>query len=98
MRVAIDAQLARGSATGIGEYLAGLIPALRARADLEVVPLDTRAFDPWRFDRRVLWDQVLLPLAARRALQRSSGLPRLQRWSGCGRWRSLPLIGDPGPA
>jgi glycosyltransferase involved in cell wall biosynthesis len=66
LRVAIDAQLTHGSATGIGEYLAGLIPALRARGDLEILPLDAPAFDPWRFDRRVVWDQVLLPLAARR--------------------------------
>jgi glycosyltransferase involved in cell wall biosynthesis len=67
LRVAIDAQLARGSATGIGEYLAGLIPALRARRDFEIVALDAPELDPWRFDRRFLWDQVLLPLAARRA-------------------------------
>jgi len=67
LKVAIDAQLARGSATGIGEYLAGLIPALRACADLEIVALEAPALDPWRFDRRVAWDQVLLPLAAWRA-------------------------------
>ena len=67
LRVGIDAQLARGSATGIGEYLGGLIAALRERDELEVVTLDRAGFDPWRFDRRVVWDQVGLPLAARRA-------------------------------
>jgi glycosyltransferase involved in cell wall biosynthesis len=63
LRVGIDAQLARGSATGIGEYLAGLIPALRG-AGVEAVALDSARLDPWRFDRRVLWDQVLLPIRA----------------------------------
>jgi glycosyltransferase involved in cell wall biosynthesis len=66
LRVGIDAQLARGNATGIGEYLAGLIPALR-RLGVEVVALETARLDPWRFDRRVAWDQVLLPIAAARA-------------------------------
>ena len=66
MKCGIDAQLAAGTATGIGEYVRGLIPALREIG----VDLDALAFpalDPWRFDRRVLWDQVLLPLAAMRA-------------------------------
>jgi glycosyltransferase involved in cell wall biosynthesis len=35
--------------------------------DLDVVALQAPGLDPWRFDRRVLWDQVLLPLAATRA-------------------------------
>ncbi len=47
--------------------MAGLIPALAARSDLEVVALDAPALDPWRFDRRLVWDQIALPLAARRA-------------------------------
>ena len=67
MKVGIDAQLARGTATGIGEYVCGLIAALRENTALEIVPLQSARFDPWRFDRRVLWDQVLLPLAAARA-------------------------------
>ncbi len=66
MRVGLDVQLARGTATGIGEYARGLLGALRASGS-DVVALEAAAFDPWRFDRRVLWDQVLLPLAARRA-------------------------------
>ncbi|GAC1304384.1 MAG: glycosyltransferase family 1 protein [Vulcanimicrobiaceae bacterium] len=66
MRVGLDAQLARGTATGIGEYVTGLAAALRASA-IDVVTLESERFDPWRFDRRVLWDQVLLPLAAARA-------------------------------
>jgi glycosyltransferase involved in cell wall biosynthesis len=32
-----------------------------------VVALDRPSLDPWRFDRRVLWDQTFLPLAARAA-------------------------------
>lgn len=66
MRVGLDTQLARGTATGIGEYVVGLTGALRARG-VEVVALENARFDPWRFDRRVLWDQALLPLAAVRA-------------------------------
>jgi glycosyltransferase involved in cell wall biosynthesis len=66
VRVALDAQLAVGTATGIGEYARGLSGALRA-AGIDVVPLAREGFDPWRFDRRVLWDQLFLPLAARGA-------------------------------
>jgi glycosyltransferase involved in cell wall biosynthesis len=66
MRVGVDAQLARGTATGIGEYVRGLLAALPA-AGIDAVPLQSERFDPWRFDRRVFWDQVLLPRAARRA-------------------------------
>lgn len=66
MRVGIDTQLARGTATGIGEYVRGLVRAL-AESDVDVVALESAAVDPWRFDRRVLWDQVLLPIAATRA-------------------------------
>jgi glycosyltransferase involved in cell wall biosynthesis len=66
VRVGVDAQLARGTATGIGEYVRGLMPALRAR-DVDVAALDCPALDPWRFDRRALWDQAILPLAAARA-------------------------------
>jgi glycosyltransferase involved in cell wall biosynthesis len=64
MKVALDAQLTLGTATGIGEYAMGLIAALRRRG-LDVVELREPALDPWRFDRRVLWDQVLLPRRAR---------------------------------
>lgn len=66
MRVALDAQLSVGTPTGIGEYVNGLAAALRAM-NVDVVSLAKPGFDPWRFDRRVLWDQVLLPLSARRA-------------------------------
>lgn len=66
MRVGLDLQLACGTATGIGEYASGLFAALQTLG-VEVVPLRDAGFDPWRFDRRALWDQVLLPLAARRA-------------------------------
>jgi glycosyltransferase involved in cell wall biosynthesis len=64
VRVALDAQLCVGTATGIGEYVAGLSRALR-RQQLNVVELRESRLDPWRFDRRVLWDQVILPLRAR---------------------------------
>jgi glycosyltransferase involved in cell wall biosynthesis len=66
MRVAVDAQLAVGTATGIGEYVRGLIDALRADG-LDVIELSDPKLDPWRFDRRVVWDQVLLPQRARAA-------------------------------
>ncbi len=64
MRVAVDAQLAVGTATGIGEYVRGLIDALRADG-LDVIELNDPKLDPWRFDRRVMWDQVLLPQRVR---------------------------------
>jgi glycosyltransferase involved in cell wall biosynthesis len=64
MIVALDAQLTLGTATGIGEYVTGLAGALRA-SGTGVVELREPRLDPWRFDRRVLWDQVLLPARAR---------------------------------
>ncbi len=64
MRIAIDAQLAIGTATGIGEYVLGLSAALRL-AGTDVVELSDPSMDPWRFDRRVYWDQILLPQRAR---------------------------------
>ncbi len=76
MRVALDAQLTVGTATGIGEYARGLVDALRRRG-LDVAELREPRLDPWRFDRRVLWDQVLLPLRAR-----SSGASLLHCASG----------------
>jgi glycosyltransferase involved in cell wall biosynthesis len=63
MRIALDAQLTIGSATGIGEYVHGLTSSLRATG-AEVLPLTWRYCDPWRFDRRVLWDQIGLPVQA----------------------------------
>ena len=66
MKVAIDTQLAQGTATGIGEYVRGLVAALRARG-IDVLELDEPKLDPWRFDRRVFWDQVLLPQRARQS-------------------------------
>lgn len=64
MKVALDAQLAIGTATGIGEYIEGLANAL-GRCGIEVARLVEPRIDPWRFDRRVYWDQVLLPQRAR---------------------------------
>ncbi len=64
--VALDTQLAVGTATGIGVYQRDLAAALRA-AGTDVRALCAAWLDPWRFDRRVLWDQVLLPAAAARS-------------------------------
>lgn len=64
VKVAVDAQLTVGTATGIGEYVGGLVAALRA-SGVEVEELCEPRVDPWRFDRRVYWDQVLLPQRAR---------------------------------
>ncbi|GAC1597481.1 MAG: glycosyltransferase family 1 protein [Candidatus Velthaea sp.] len=66
MIVALDTQLAVGTATGIGVYARDLRDALRARG-VDVRALSLPALDPWRFDRRVLWDQVLLPAALARS-------------------------------
>jgi glycosyltransferase involved in cell wall biosynthesis len=85
VRVALDAQLTVGTATGIGEYVRGLVDALRRR-DVDVAALREPRLDPWRFDRRVLWDQVVLPQRARASgasllhcasgtMPRASGLP-----------------------
>jgi glycosyltransferase involved in cell wall biosynthesis len=64
VRVALDAQLTVGTATGIGEYVAGLAESLRRRG-VDVVELREPRLDPWRFDRRVIWDQFLLPQRVR---------------------------------
>ena len=66
MIVAVDTQLAVGTATGAGVYARDLVAALRA-AGTAVRELRLDALDPWRFDRRVVWDQVLLPIAAARS-------------------------------
>jgi glycosyltransferase involved in cell wall biosynthesis len=66
VKVALDAQLTVGTATGIGEYVRGLDEALRKRG-LDVVSLCEPRLDPWRFDRRLIWDQLVLPRRARAA-------------------------------
>lgn len=76
MKVALDAQLTVGTATGIGEYVRGLIDALRAE-NVDVIALSEPSQDPWRFDRRVYWDQVLLPQRTR-----ASGADLLHAASG----------------
>ncbi|HEY0798827.1 MAG TPA: glycosyltransferase family 1 protein [Candidatus Baltobacteraceae bacterium] len=63
MRVALDGQLTVGTATGIGEYTRGLAAAL-PKQHVDVRLLRWPPLDPWRFDRRVFWDQVGLPLRA----------------------------------
>ncbi len=87
MKVALDMQLALGTATGIGEYVRGLAAALRARG-VDVIELDEPKLDPWRFDRRVAWDQVILPQRAR-----ASGADLLHCASGTVPLRlSLPTV------
>ena len=81
VRVALDAQLGVGTATGIGEYVNGLAAALRRRG-VDLVELREPRLDPWRFDRRVRWDQTVLPLRAR-----SSGADVLHCASG-----TMPLL------
>ena len=81
MRVALDTQLAVGTATGIGVYERDLARAL-ARANVDVRALAAPRFDPWRFDRRVVWDQLLLPVLAAR-----SGADVLHAASG-----TMPLV------
>ena len=81
MIVALDAQLAVGTATGIGTYVRDVESALM-RAGVHVQPLRAPRLDPWRFDRRALWDQVLLPWQAAR-----SGATVLHAASG-----TLPLV------
>lgn len=64
MIVALDMQLALGTATGIGEYVRGLRAALE-RSGVRVAALQDARLDPWRFDRRVRWDQWTLPRLAK---------------------------------
>lgn len=72
----MDMQLTLGTATGIGEYARGLCTALR-ELGVDVLELSEPKLDPWRFDRRVVWDQVVL---AQRA--RASGADLLHCTSG----------------
>ncbi len=81
MIVGIDAQLAVGTATGIGEYVRGLIDALKVEG-VDVRELAQPRLDPWRFDRRIVWDQLLLPQRAR-----ASGAGILHCASG-----TMPLV------
>ncbi|MGA9946029.1 MAG: glycosyltransferase family 1 protein [Candidatus Cybelea sp.] len=87
MRIALDAQLTVGTATGIGEYVRGLIDALRQRG-LDAIALREPRLDPWRFDRRVLWDQAVLPRRAR-----SSGAQLLHCAAGTmPRMTGIPIV------
>lgn len=81
MTVALDTQLAVGTATGIGAYERDLARALAA-IGTPLRALQVPGLDPWRFDRRVLWDQVVLPALAAR-----SGARVLHAASG-----TLPLV------
>ena len=87
MKVALDAQLTVGTATGIGEYVRGLAGALRARG-VDVVELREPGLDPWRFDRRVLWDQVLCRGARARAARRCC----IARRDDAALMRGMPVV------
>jgi glycosyltransferase involved in cell wall biosynthesis len=66
VRVAVETQFAVGTSTGLGTYALRLFEALARRADVDAVALCDPAFDVWRFDRRLYWDQIRAPhLAAR---------------------------------
>ena len=67
LRVALETQFAHAAPTGLGVYARGLAAALGQRADIELVTFADPKLDLWRFDRRLLWDQVRGPLLARRA-------------------------------
>jgi len=87
MIVAVDAQLTVGTATGAGIYARDLLAGLRA-IGVDARGLSNPTLNPWRFDRRVLWDQVQLPLAAGR-----SGATLLHATSGTmPLLRSLPTV------
>jgi glycosyltransferase involved in cell wall biosynthesis len=64
--VALDAQLTVGTATGIGVYQRDLVAALQSRG-VDARALRAPWLDPWRFDRRVVWDQLVFPLAIARS-------------------------------
>jgi glycosyltransferase involved in cell wall biosynthesis len=67
LRVALETQFAYGTGTGLGTYAARIAAALRERPDVELVELAKPELDIWRFDRRVVWDQFVVPALARRA-------------------------------
>ena len=52
--------------TGLGTYAANIAAALRERRDVELCELCRPNLDVWRFDRRIYWDQIAAPAAARR--------------------------------
>ena len=87
MKIALDAQLTIGTATGIGEFVRGLAAALR-ESGVDVVELCEPALDPWRFDRRLIWDQAVLPRRAK-----ASGASLLHCASGTMPWScGLPVV------
>ncbi len=87
MKVALDLQLAVGTSTGIGEYARGLATGLRATG-IDVSELANPRLDPWRFDRRVRWDQIELPIQLRR-----SGAALLHATSGTMPYRAgVPVV------
>jgi glycosyltransferase involved in cell wall biosynthesis len=65
LRVAFETQFASGTPTGLGVYAQKLASALAVRPDVDLVELRDANYDVWRFDRRVYWDQVRVPLLAR---------------------------------
>jgi glycosyltransferase involved in cell wall biosynthesis len=66
LRIALETQFAYGRGTGLGTYAANVAAALRERGDVELCELCSPNVDVWRFDRRIFWDQIAAPAAARR--------------------------------
>jgi len=68
MRIAIDVQSTLGPRTGIGVYTANLLRWLpRVEPEVELTRLALGREGDLRTPRRMLWEQVQLPLLARRA-------------------------------
>jgi glycosyltransferase involved in cell wall biosynthesis len=68
MRIGIDTQSTLGQKTGIGQYTAHLLQALRSvTLEDEYIELNRGADVLMRLDRRLRWQQFALPLKAHRA-------------------------------
>jgi glycosyltransferase involved in cell wall biosynthesis len=65
--VALETQFAYVKPTGLGTYARKLAQALRGRSDVVLVEIAYSNLNVWRFDRRLVWDQVVAPFLARRA-------------------------------
>jgi hypothetical protein len=66
MKIAIDVQSALGQKTGIGHYTAQLAAALKsAFPEIELLELSWGKDMTMRTDRRLRWQQLVLPRLAR---------------------------------
>ncbi|HOV85400.1 MAG TPA: glycosyltransferase family 1 protein [Syntrophobacteraceae bacterium] len=85
-KVGIDVQSTRGRKTGIGVYTENLLAGLRRVArQYECLPISRGRSGDFRTHRRLLWQQVLLPLQARIAGVRLLHIPGFDapRWAPC---------------